>query len=150
MDDWRTHLTTLFPEVRPKGFAEVRACDAVDPARYAAPLVLLAGIAYDPRAAAEAGELVGAPDPALLVRAGRDGLRDPALAAAARDLADIAMGGARRLGPAFVSGAALEEAEAFFDAYTRRGRSPADDVSDAFDASASVLGADALAAAAEV
>ncbi len=27
-DEWRAHLTTLFPEVRPKGFAEVRSADA--------------------------------------------------------------------------------------------------------------------------
>lgn len=129
MDDWRTHLTTLFPDVRPKGFAEVRACDAVDAGRYAAPLVFLAGLAYDARSAAETAALLGAPDAGLLVRAGRDGLRDPEIASVARDLVSLAIEGARRLGPSLVSGAALEEAVAFFDAYTRRGRDPGDDVS---------------------
>ncbi|HEU4456728.1 MAG TPA: glutamate-cysteine ligase family protein, partial [Longimicrobium sp.] len=37
LDDWHVHLTTLFPDVRPKGFVEVRSIDAVEPEWYAAP-----------------------------------------------------------------------------------------------------------------
>ncbi|HEX2208151.1 MAG TPA: glutamate-cysteine ligase family protein, partial [Longimicrobium sp.] len=71
-DDWRVHLTTLFPEIRPKGFAEVRSADSVAPEWYAAPLVLLAGIVHDPPTLRAAAELLGAPDPPLLHDAGRD------------------------------------------------------------------------------
>ncbi|MDB4950820.1 MAG: Glutamate--cysteine ligase [Gemmatimonadetes bacterium] len=127
-DDWRTHLTTLFPEVRPKGFVEARSIDAVHADWYAAPLVLLAGMTYDIRASAEARELLGDPDSDLLARAGRDGLADAEIGAAARYLFAIAIGGAERLGERFVDGDSLAEARAYFDAYTRRGRSPADDV----------------------
>jgi glutamate--cysteine ligase len=128
LDDWHTHLTTLFPEIRPKGFVEVRSLDAVAPEWYAAPLVLLSGIAYDAEASADARALLGAPDAALLVRAGRDGLREADLASTANDLWEIAFGGAAQLGERFVPRWAVEEARAFRDAYTRRGRSPADDV----------------------
>lgn len=128
-DEWRLHLTTLFPEVRPKGFAEVRSADAVDPRFYAAPLVLLAGVGYDDASLRAALDLLGDPDPSLLVSAGRDGLSDPSIARISRDLADLAMRGARSLGGYF-SGADLEEAEAFFSRYTRLARSPADDVLD--------------------
>jgi glutamate--cysteine ligase len=128
MDDWRTHLTTLFPEVRPKGFVEVRSADAVPPQWYAAPVVFLGGLTYHAPSFEAACERVGAPDPGLLARAGRDGLRDEEIAAVARDLVDLALEGAEALGPAFLCPADAEEARAFFDTYTARGLSPADDV----------------------
>jgi glutamate--cysteine ligase len=126
-DDWRAHLTTLFPEVRPKGFAEVRSADAVAPEWYAAPLMLLAGIVHHPPTLRAATNLLGAPDPGLLHAAGRDGLGDPAIASVARDLAELALAGAAAL-PGFFAAEDLEEADAFFARYTRQSRSPADDV----------------------
>lgn len=129
-DEWRAHLTTLFPEVRPKGFAEVRSADAVAPEWYAAPLVLLAGIVHHPPTLRAAADLLGAPDPGLLHAAGRDGLSDPRIAAVARDLAELALAGAAAL-PGFFAADDLDQAAAFFARYTRRSRSPADDVLDA-------------------
>ncbi|HYJ79816.1 MAG TPA: glutamate-cysteine ligase family protein, partial [Longimicrobiaceae bacterium] len=127
LDDWRAHLSTLFPEVRPKGFAEVRGADALAPEWYAAPLVFLGGLAYHEPTLAAAREVAGAPDAALLERAGHHGLADPRLAAGARDLFQLALRGAEALGPTFVCPADLEEARAYFETYTRRGRAPADD-----------------------
>lgn len=132
-DEWRAHLTTLFPEVRPKGFAEVRSADAVAPPWYAAPLVLLAGIVYHPPALRAAADLLGPPRPALLHAAGRDGLGDPAIAATAADLARLGMEGAAAL-PGFFSGEDLDEAAEFFARYTLQARAPADDVLDALPA----------------
>jgi glutamate--cysteine ligase len=131
LDEWETHLSTLFPEVRPRGHCEVRSADAVDPAWYAAPLVFLTGLAYDPHAARAALALVPGPDPALLERAGREGLRDLAIARTADQLYELALAGCRALGTAFVHPSHLEEARGFFDRYTRRGRSPADDMTSA-------------------
>jgi glutamate--cysteine ligase len=130
-DEWRSHLTTLFPEVRPKGFVEVRSPDAVAPEWYAAPLVLLAGIVYHLPTLRAAVERLGEPDPGLLHAAGRDGLADPRIAAVARDLAELAMQGAAAL-PGFFSADELDEAREYFARYTHRARSPADDVLDAF------------------
>jgi glutamate--cysteine ligase len=127
MDDWHTHLTTLFPEVRPKGYVEVRSIDAVEPEWYAAPLAFLAGLTYHRRSFEAARERVGAPSAELLERAGRLGLRDERIATVARDLCEVALSGARALGHAFLAPADLEEARAFFDVYTRRALSPADD-----------------------
>jgi glutamate--cysteine ligase len=126
-DDWKTHLTTLFPDVRPKGFVEVRSADAVAPEWYAAPVVFLGGLAYHEPSFAAARELVGAPDPALLDRAGRLGLRDSHIAATARDLFALALDAAAALGPAFLCPADVEEARAFYETYTARALSPADD-----------------------
>jgi glutamate--cysteine ligase len=138
LQDWHTHLTTLFPEVRPKGFAEVRSLDAVPPEWYAAPLVLLAGIAYDAKASADARALLGAPDAGRLRRAGRDGLRDPEIASLATDLWEIALAGARALGPRYAPEWAIDEARAFRDAYTARARSPADDLEAAWETDAAL------------
>jgi glutamate--cysteine ligase len=124
---WETHLTTLFPEVRPRGTFEVRSADAIDPAWYAAPLALLGGLVYDARSARAAAELVGDADPDRLLRAGVAGLGDPLIAAVASELAELAIQGCGRLGPAFLDSADLDQAVEFFDRYTRRGRSPAAD-----------------------
>ncbi len=46
-DDWETHLTTLFPEVRPKGFFELRGIDSQAAAWWAVPAILTTAILYD-------------------------------------------------------------------------------------------------------
>jgi len=125
--DWCAHLSTLFPEVRPRGYFELRSCDAVAPEWYAVPLVLVAGIAYHRPSLDAAAELLGCPDPALLARAGQLGLADPTLRAVAPALCELALAGCRALGTAFVEDDDLDAAGAFFDRYTRRGLSPADD-----------------------
>ncbi|HTC22800.1 MAG TPA: glutamate-cysteine ligase family protein [Gemmatimonadales bacterium] len=127
IEEWEAHLGTLFPEVRPRGHLELRSADAVDPAWYPAPLALVAGLAYEPHALRAALELLPAPDLGLLERAGRLGLDDPTIARTAVDLCDLALGACAALGPRFVHPAHLDEARAYFDLYTRRGRSPAGD-----------------------
>jgi glutamate--cysteine ligase len=129
--EWHDHLTTLFPEVRPRGHFELRSADAVSPQWYAAPIALAVGITYDSRALRAAADLLGTPDLACLERAGRLGLRDPSIARTASDLAEIALEGCEGLGPAYFNPSDLEQAAAFFDQYTRRGRCPADDMSSA-------------------
>lgn len=126
-EEWHDHLTTLFPEIRPRGHLEIRSIDAVDPTWYAAPLALTIGLVYDPAALRAAADLLGAPDPGLLDRAGRLGLHDPALASTAADLAEIALAGSAGLGPAYFHPADLEQARAYVERYTHRGRCPADD-----------------------
>jgi glutamate--cysteine ligase len=127
-EEWHDHLTTLFPEVRPRGHLELRSADAVEPQWYAAPLALAVGITYEPGALRAAAELLGPPDLGLLDRAGRVGLRDPVVARTAADLAQIALDGCASLGPGYFHPADLEQARTFFDRYTRRARCPADDL----------------------
>ncbi|MBD0319555.1 MAG: hypothetical protein ICV87_04430 [Gemmatimonadetes bacterium] len=122
LGDWRAHLTTLFPEIRPKGFVEVRCIDAVAPEWYAAPVVLLTGLCEHAPTAAAALDLLGAPDPSLLEPAAHHGLRDPRIATIARDLFELGLAGAAALGPAAAEPEHLEEAREFFQRFTRRGR----------------------------
>jgi glutamate--cysteine ligase len=128
VDDWHDHLSTLFPEVRPRGHLELRSPDAIETHWYAAPLALTAGILYDPGALRAAADLLGTADPGLLDRAGRFGLHDPAIGRTAAELFQLALAGCRSLGPSYFHPADLEEASDFFERYTRRGRAPADEV----------------------
>ena len=47
LDDWRTHLTTLFPDVRPRGFIEIRSLDALPIAERRAAVELTTALLYD-------------------------------------------------------------------------------------------------------
>lgn len=124
LDDWRRHLSTLFPEIRPRGYLEIRGIDALPPRWYPAPLVLLAGLIADDRVLIRAGEIAGEPDSALLQDAARVGLGDPRIAGPASELFALALDAAERAGTGpTVVGAARE----FFQRYTARSRAPADD-----------------------
>ncbi len=79
LEDWKTHLNTLFPEVRLKKTIEVRAADAQGPDMACALPALYTGIFYDDRALAEAEALVEgwkySEVAELRTRACQDGLR---------------------------------------------------------------------------
>jgi glutamate--cysteine ligase len=126
--EWHEHLSTLFPEVRPRGHAELRSIDAIAPEWYAAPIAVTAGMLYDPESLRAVNQLLGAPDPGLLERSARDGLHDPVIAGVAADLYQLALSGCRRLDPGYFDPGDLEEAAAFFERYTRQARAPADEL----------------------
>ena len=128
LEEWHDHLTTLFPEVRPRGHLELRSMDALPAEWYAAPFAMITGLLYDAGALAAADDLLGAPNPSLLDQAALYGMHDPSFARTARDLFEIGLRGCRRLGSAYFDPADLDQASTFFDRFTRRERSPADDV----------------------
>lgn len=126
LDDWHEHLTTLFPEVRPRGYLELRCIDALPCAMYPAPVALVSGLLYHPESLAVANDLLGSPNRDLLVPAAGRGLQDPGIAAVARDLVAIGMRGAGQLGADRLAPADIEAAADFFERYTMQGRCPGD------------------------
>jgi glutamate--cysteine ligase len=112
--DWSFHLSTLFPEVRPKEFFELRSADTIEPELLAAPVVFVTSLVYDSISARKAADLLGSPNIELLERAGRDGLRDDAIHSMASRLVDCALDGARRLGADYIEGSHLEDASRYF------------------------------------
>lgn len=79
VDDDAAHLTTLFPEIRPRGYFEIRSIDAIDSNRMGDLLRFIHGIIHNADAASEAHALIGNPDPALLARAALLGRSDPVI-----------------------------------------------------------------------
>jgi len=123
LEAWRAHLTTLFPEVRPRGYLEVRSIDTLRPAWLGVPAVVLAGILYDPRSLEEALRLLPPATEERLLRAGRMGLADEELALTGLQLFDLAVEGAARLGGR-QDGEILERARAFRDRFPARRQDP--------------------------
>lgn len=58
MDDWKDHLTTIFPDVRLKTFLEMRGADGGPWRLICALPAFWVGLLYDPDAQAQAAELV--------------------------------------------------------------------------------------------
>lgn len=115
MDEWEFHLSTLFPEVRPKDYFELRSADTIDVQWLAAPVLFVTSIVYDSRSAQRTFEIVGTPSIDLLELAGIKGLAHPALRRMARALADIALDGAESLGAEYLSREDIETAAEYFD-----------------------------------
>ena len=124
-DDFARHLTTLFPEVRPRGaYLELRSVDAL-PVRWAILPMAVAWAAFHhtPLRRDVLRELP-APTVDRLRRAGRFGLADDELGAEARWLAERAPAALDALLP---DGRRLvERLEAFLDEFTLRRRDPGD------------------------
>lgn len=129
--DVREHLTTLFPEVRARGFLELRSIDAVPAAFRRAVVLLIAGAVLDDRARDAIVALLEphrADLPALARRCATDGLSDPRLCALAVEVWAYARDGAARLRG--VTRADVSTIEAYVDRFTVRGRAPADELAE--------------------
>jgi len=113
-DEWLFHLSTLFPEVRPKEFFELRSADTIEPNTLAAPVVFVTSLVYDEESAHRAIELIGAPSEILLERAARLGLADPEIRRIASRLVVLALDGGRRLGGDYLRRSHLETAYKYF------------------------------------
>src|ERR1700693_3943016 len=64
-EDWLFHLSTLFPEVRPKELIELRSADTIEPDGLAAPVVFVTSLVYEEESAHPAAELIGRPSEKL-------------------------------------------------------------------------------------
>lgn len=123
LDDWDTHLTTLFPEVRPRAHLELRSADAVPTEQLAAPLALVCGVLLHRDVLLDALDLLGPPDSSALFSAGRSGLRDATLHSRALDLAELALGGCRRLPADVFDPEDVDRAEDLLRMFIAQGRS---------------------------
>lgn len=79
LDDDAAHLTTLFPEVRPRGYYELRSLDAMELDDMARAIRLVHALVADDDRGRAAQDILGDPDAALLAVAARDGMRDALL-----------------------------------------------------------------------
>lgn len=90
MRDDTQHMTTLFPEIRPRGYFEIRSMDAGEPESVAQVLQLIFALVHDADMAAAAQRVVGQPEPLLLERAAKYGRADPIIGQRLRALEQLA------------------------------------------------------------
>jgi glutamate--cysteine ligase len=131
MDDLDYHLTTLFPEVRLRGFLEIRSADAVPIHLRAAQVVFWIGLIYDGEARRACLELL---EPQVChlqehwVVAAQEGMGNVALWEHAKEVWPLALAGARRLPEGFFREEDLRCAEDYFQNYVLEGRSPGEEL----------------------
>lgn len=126
-EDFARHLTTLFPEVRPRGYLEIRSVDSL-PARWCIvpAAVTMAVVHHAPTRHAFLREMP-APSIERLARAGRAGLGDAGLRAEADWLRPRVQKALEALAPGG-AGEAADTVRArvteFFDTFASAGRDP--------------------------
>jgi len=128
--DLRTHMSTVFTEVRPRaGILELRAVDSLPRTWWMVPAVLGAALLYDPEARGRAAELLsplaGRLDLTWRLSA-TEGMSAPELAEAAIGLSELALEAAER-NHRFGAEEVLVVDE-FLERFTRRRQSPADEL----------------------
>ena len=126
-DDLAYHLTTLFPQVRPRGHLEVRYLDAQPGCWWIVPTAVIAALLVDARAADRALAAC-VPAHGRWREAARLGMDDPVLARGATTLLTLAADSLRS-DPHTRRFAG--HVEGYLQRWTLRGRSPADDPPDA-------------------
>lgn len=137
--DLEYHLTTVFFEVRARGFLELRAADGLPTRWRAAPVVFACGLFYDDAARTAALELIGGTHGELdadWVTAGRVGLRDAKLQKRASALWEIALRGAENLPKGYFREQDLKSSREFADRFVHVGRMPVDELLEAIGESA--------------
>lgn len=131
LDDLEYHLTTVFPEVRARGFMELRSADGL-PLDLVAPFVVfMTGLVYDPEARTAALRVLEphrAELPGLWARASKDGLADTEVCGLCRWVWNLALEGARRLGTDYFRAEDLAAAEAFLERFVMDCRSTSDEL----------------------
>jgi len=123
IDDLAHHLSTLFPQVRPRGHLEVRYIDAQPGPWWTVPPAVIAALLDDESAADLARQACQATE-GRWRDAARAGLDDVELSAAATRLLEIAATALRgRPDHTWLAG----QVEGYLERWTARGRCPADD-----------------------
>jgi glutamate--cysteine ligase len=135
-EDLDYHLTTLFFEVRPRGFLELRSCESL-PARWRpAPVLLVTSLLYEDQARNQALSLLDSCQsrlPELWEQAARNGVRAPEIGPLADRLWGIALAGAARLPAELTGHQVVVVARQFLERFTFAGRMPADELAELID-----------------
>lgn len=131
-DDWHAHLGTLFPDVRPRRWMEIRAVDAPERPWWPVPPTLLSALLYDDRARVATDELLtglsaSASRAELSERAIRDGLGDAELRGVAHELFRLAEGAMGRFPDGWFGERSRTATAEFRERYVETGRTQADE-----------------------
>ena len=126
-EDWKKHLTTLFPEVRPRGFYEIRYLDGPPKAFWMVPGVVLLHLLYDEAALEEVISLLSPYRTTLtpmMLEAACKGLEEKDLLVLSKKIFETALKAASKTENQHL----LSISEIFFKNFTHQGLSPADEL----------------------
>ena len=124
LDDFAYHLTTLFPPVRPRGWLELRAVDALPDEWWPVAVAVSTALLDDPEAADTAAREAQALRHRV-VDAARLACSDPEIGSVVERCFAAALPALARVG---ADASTVEAAEVYFERYVARGRCPADDL----------------------
>lgn len=131
LEAWYAHLSTLFPEVRPRGYLELRSVDLLPEQWLPVPVAFVLGILYSEASLARAARELPPATERSLRTAARRGLADAEIREAAAVAWRLALRGMTEL-PEVVSERQRDLAVRFEATFTRRGRDPGNAYEDAF------------------
>jgi glutamate--cysteine ligase len=124
LDDFAYHLTTLFPPVRPRGWLELRAIDALPDEWWPVAVAVTTALLDDP----EAADTASRDTPALRDRwvdAAHVACSDPSIGGVVDRCFAASLPALHRIG---ADATTIAAAESYYDRFVARGRCPADDL----------------------
>ncbi|MCB9229497.1 MAG: hypothetical protein H6618_07795 [Deltaproteobacteria bacterium] len=130
--DMETHLSLLFPDVRPRGFLELRSMDCQARPWQIVPAAFTTGLLYDDQCLDQLLlRLLPLKDNMETFRNfAEEGLRQASVAAVAGDLIQLASEGFRRLPKCFRGEGSEKALQKFAEHFTLQGKTPADEIDD--------------------
>ncbi len=146
MKDLQTHLSLQFPEVRARGFLELRSVDCQTRQWQAAPGAFYTGLLYDDRSLNQTLDLLLPEFPNLmeLWKKAPYGLKDDKVAKLSKKVAELSMEGFGRMPSCYRGDVDSDSMAKFYNHYTARGRTPADDLLDVYKANGRLSGDDLI------
>ena len=130
LKDFDTHLSLHFPEVRPRGFLELRSVDCTPSYWQEIPAIFYTALLYDEKCLDASLDILlpklgGLKD--LLVQSAY-GLRNDELYEMTGKLVDLVVEGFSRLPPCFQGEGSLKKLMRYMELYPKRRKTPADDL----------------------
>ncbi len=128
LKDFQTHLSLMFPEVRARGFIELRSVDCQHRFWQMVPSAFYTGLLYDDTSLNALLDLLLPLRPDLFKhwKLSLQGLDDPKMATLAQKVSRLAMDGFARLPQCFQDPESPKLFEKFYETFTERGLTPAD------------------------
>jgi glutamate--cysteine ligase len=133
LDDWRYHCTTLFPQVRPRGFFELRCLDTAPVRWRAVSVALVSALMLDEHAREAALAALDAHEREiddLTLLAARLGPAHETVGRLSRVLIALGIDALERMPAGWITPAIMADVSAYDERYTARGRCPADELLD--------------------
>ncbi|MBI2603400.1 MAG: hypothetical protein HYW48_10130 [Deltaproteobacteria bacterium] len=132
LQDFIVHLSLLFPEVRCRGYMEIRSIDCQARPWQFAPVGFYIGLLYDQNNLDFVLDLMVPQIPSLdhLNAEAKFGLRDETLKTLASRLMERSVEGLERLREAFTGAGSSQTLRRFHSHFTEKGRTPAQDLTD--------------------